>query len=123
MKKPLITIGIISGKSIRFTLNGSYSAGKGQERMSGLYESELAGGKIILKHGTDKIQAVNGFTMIPGDSSTDSFTLHGVTIGLKFHWQRQEDQAFRGSLKLIVEDDRLTAVNELPVEEYLKSVI
>ena len=46
-----------------------------------------------------------------------------MTIGVKFHWERREDQTFRGALKLIVEGDRLTAINELGIEEYLLSVI
>ncbi|OFY65017.1 MAG: amidase, partial [Bacteroidetes bacterium RBG_13_42_15] len=52
-----------------------------------------------------------------------SFTLHAVTIGVDFHWQRNEDQAFKGSLKFIIENDRITAVNILSIEDYLTSVI
>ena len=52
------------------------------------------------------------------------FTLHGVTIGKGYHWQREEDQTFTGKLNIIKEDnDLLTAVNTLPIEEYLVSVI
>lgn len=52
-----------------------------------------------------------------------SFVLHGVTIGVNFHWERREDQKFAGALKIIVEDGRLTAVNVVGVEDYLLSVI
>jgi SpoIID/LytB domain protein len=52
-----------------------------------------------------------------------SFILHGVTIGVNFHWERKEDQKFAGALKIIVEKDRLTAVNVIGVEDYLLSVI
>ncbi len=51
------------------------------------------------------------------------FTLYDVTIGKQFHWERQERQVFAGSLEIIVEDGQLTAVNHLPVEDYLLSVI
>ena len=51
------------------------------------------------------------------------FTLHAVTIGVDFHWQRDEDQSFTGKLKFIVENGKLTAVNILSVEDYLLSVI
>ena len=51
------------------------------------------------------------------------FTLHDVVIGVNFHWQRKEDQSFKGELIFIVEDGEVRAVNRLPVEEYLVSVI
>ena len=59
----------------------------------------------------------------PVDVENTSFTLKAVTIGVSFHWKRQEDQTFKGALHLIVEDGRLTPVNVLSVEDYLLSVI
>ena len=53
----------------------------------------------------------------------EQFTLYGVTIGVNFHWQRQQTQMFKGKLKIIVEGEMLTAVNVLDVEDYLASVI
>ena len=52
-----------------------------------------------------------------------SFRLCGVTIGVGFHWERAEDQLFAGALKIIVDGDRLTAVNVVGIEDYLVSVI
>ena len=52
-----------------------------------------------------------------------SFVLHGVTIGVNFHWERKEDQKFAGALRIIVENGQLTAVNVVGVEDYLLSVI
>lgn len=52
-----------------------------------------------------------------------SFVLHGVTIGVDFHWERKEDQKFAGALRIIVDRDRLTAINVIGVEDYLLSVI
>lgn len=52
-----------------------------------------------------------------------SFELNDVTIGIKFHWERKEDQVFKGSLKIIIENEKLTAINILPLEDYLVSVI
>lgn len=55
---------------------------------------------------------------------TDSlFVLHDVVIGVGFHWQRRENQTFRGALLFIIEDGEVRAVNRLPVEDYLESVI
>ena len=56
-------------------------------------------------------------------SENGFFELKGVTIGVNFHWERKEDQRFSGALHLIVENGKLTAVNVLPVEDYLLSVI
>ena len=59
----------------------------------------------------------------PVNVDKDSFTLENVTIGVSFHWKRKEDQTFRGALHLIVENDKITTINILSVEEYLLSVI
>ena len=56
-------------------------------------------------------------------SADASFSLHGVTIGSGFHWERKQKQRFNGTLRLVVESDSITAINELPVERYLTSVI
>ena len=52
-----------------------------------------------------------------------SFSLYNVTIGINFHWERQETQIFQGTLKLVVEEGKITAINLLSVEDYLISVI
>ncbi len=51
------------------------------------------------------------------------FTLYDVMIGINFHWQRREDQTFKGELRFIVEDGEVRAINRIDVEEYLVSVI
>jgi len=61
--------------------------------------------------------------MIPSDPTVSSLVLHGVTIGIDFHWQRKEDQVFRGSLRILLKNDELTAINIVSVEDYLISVI
>ena len=52
-----------------------------------------------------------------------SFILHGVTIGVGFHWERKESQKFAGSLKIVVSKNKLVAINVIGVEDYLLSVI
>ena len=49
--------------------------------------------------------------------------MENVTIGVNFHWERQETQTFEGTLHIIVESDHIVAINQLPVERYLTSVI
>lgn len=52
-----------------------------------------------------------------------SFILHGVTIGVDFHWERRQTQKFAGSLKFIPDGEIIIAVNIIGVEDYLLSVI
>src|SRR5213080_3525468 len=62
-------------------------------------------------------------TLTPSDPASCSFALEDVTIGIGFHWERKERQAFRGALRIIKRDAGLTVVNDVPLEEYVKSVI
>ena len=51
-------------------------------------------------------------------------TLHGVRIGIGFHWDRREDQVFEGQIDILRNADGTeTAVNTLDIEDYLTSVI
>lgn len=120
---PEIKVGILSGKEISFTLNGPYDIYRGQLVPDGRWKAYLSGNKIVLQKDKLEIKHDSGLILSPRNEKVSSFTLHAVTIGVDFHWQRQEDQVFKGDLKLIIEEGKITAVNILPVEEYLKSVI
>src|SRR5262249_46743008 len=62
-------------------------------------------------------------TLAPSDFNSCRFTVHGVKIGIDFHWERLESQQFQGKLTISADGDRLTIINELPLESYLISVI
>src|SRR5437763_16442413 len=62
-------------------------------------------------------------TLTPSDAASCSFALEDVTIGIGFHWERKEQQVFRGALRIIKRDGGLTAINDVPLEEYVTSVI
>jgi len=114
-KEPEVTVGIVSGQKITFSLNAPYSA-KG-ETIEGEQTVEFSEGGILWRGSQYR-----ELTFTPQKSDA-SFSLHDVTIGLNFHWERQETQLFNGTLHLVVEADRITAINQLPVEKYLSSVI
>ena len=114
-EEPQITVGIVSAQKIVFCLNGNYTA-KG-ETLTGLQTVELAEGGLLWRG-----QNYRELRFQPQGDEV-SFTLHDVTIGVGFHWERQEEQTFRGALRLVVEADKVLAINELPVEQYLESVI
>ena len=111
--QPQLQVGIMSGKEIEFEI---LSDGAGPRK------AVLREGKIEYDGALyDELyfEAPNPSTMFV----EPSFVLHGVTIGVGFHWERKEDQKFAGALKIIVEKDRLTAVNVVGIEDYLLSVI
>ena len=115
MKEPSVTVGILSGERLAFAFNDTYLWET--TPVEGAQEVYLDEGRIVW-NGVRYDQLC--FTPQHPD---DSFCLKGVTIGVKFHWERREDQTFRGSLRLVVDEGRITAINELGIEEYLLSVI
>src|SRR5436853_1776275 len=62
-------------------------------------------------------------TLTPSDPASCAFALDDVTIGIGFHWERKERQAFRGALRIIKRDSGLTVINDVSLEEYVTSVI
>ena len=116
MSQPQVKVGIMSSPAIRFVFPTAYSFGG--QTVEGAQEATLSDGKVLW--GGALYDSVE-FT--PCDAENGSFELIDVTIGVNFHWERKENQSFRGSLRIIVEGDKLTAVNILPIEEYLLSVI
>ena len=114
-EQPSVTVGIVSGQKIHFALNGAYSA-KG-ETIEGDQTVEFSEGGILWNGNQYR-----ELTFTP-QSPQASFSLYDVTIGVNFHWERKETQVFLGTLRLVVEADQITAINELPVEQYLASVI
>jgi len=95
MNAPVIEVGVLSSHSIRFKLNGKFSSA-----------------------------SVDDFLLLePQNEEECNFELYHVVIGVDFHWEREETQRFKGKLKLFAENGLITAVNILPLEDYLLSVI
>ena len=113
--QPNVSVGIVSGREIKFCLNATYvvegmpSAGK--QTVSFSENGVLWNGKTYRQ-----------LEFLP-QSDEASFSLYDVTIGVNFHWERKETQTFLGKLKFIVNGNSVCAVNDLPVERYLESVI
>lgn len=114
-KQPDVTVGIVSAQKIHFSLNKPYLA-KG-EKVLGEQVVEFSEGGVLW-NGNQYSQ----LTFHP-QSADASFSLSDVTIGVNFHWERKETQIFLGTLRFVVESDKIVAINELPVEKYLESVI
>lgn len=107
---PLVSVGIVGAESITFTLNGCGE--DGSSRTATIHNG------LIQYDG----KAHTRLCFKP-QSPDDSFSLMDVVIGVNFHWQRLETQTFRGSLRLLADGGKIWAINDLPVEDYLESVI
>jgi peptidoglycan hydrolase-like amidase len=122
MEEPRIRVGICDRyPRIQGCLNGPYRVG--EVTLTGELTARPAGGSVVLGDGFGReilrapeirLQAENGA----------SFTLRGVTIGVRFHWERQEVQTFAGDLVLLATgEETLSVINEIPLEAYLASVV
>ena len=113
---PRVKVGIMNEPEVNFVLFGEYRLADGTI-VTGEQHAEVTAEGQVAWNGT----VADVVTFEP--SQNGYFELKGVTIGVNFHWERKEDQRFSGALHLIVENGKLTAVNVLPVEDYLLSVI
>lgn len=105
MEEKEVSVGILKAQTIQVVFHGEYSC-NGEQYIGEYTYSKNDAGKCFIPL-----------------SDTCSFTLKDVVIGINFHWERKEDQTFRGALKLIEEDGEVRAVNIVSVETYLTSVI
>lgn len=113
-QEPEVSVGIVSAQQISFTLNGHYTI-KGIQA-TGRQLVEWSEGRIRW-NGSDYKE------LLFSPATQCSFTLEDVTIGVGFHWERQERQTFRGALRFVIDGEKVCAINQLPVEQYLESVI
>ena len=123
-KEPELRVGVLESYAlVRGTLEGSFVDAGGTERHGDFVcTPEGSGVRISFSKGAGEISSREA-VLTPADPDA-SFVLHDVTIGVKFHWERKESQTFRGSLRLLSRPGKgITAINVVPLEEYLKSVI
>lgn len=114
-EEPVVHVGILHAEAIAFKLNGSFTC-NGQE---------ICGDQTVNYH-KDSVEwnreHFKELTFEPKYPEA-SFSLYGVTIGVHFHWERQETQTFKGSLRFIPSEEEVIAINDITVEDYLTSVI
>ena len=117
MQEPILSVGIVSTSSLNFSFTHEFRIKSHENVVIGEHNAYTKGTEIIF-------QNKNYSELIFEPTTPDAFfTLHKVVIGIGFHWERTESQSFRGALKLIIDGDKLTTINLISVEEYLKSVI
>ncbi len=122
-REPNIHVGIIEHEpEIRGMFNGTYELPTAA-RVQGAFSARFADGCVIVLDAGG-VEVTKGAELLFQPLGGATFTLKDVTIGIRFHWERKEDQTFAGRLRLIAAPDgTITAVNDVGVEEYLKSVI
>jgi len=117
MEAPVVNVGIMTEKAISFVFHGEYvhtetgSFLKDEQRVICINGQLMFNGK--------RYNEIFFEPVTPGSF----FELKAVTIGIQFHWERQEDQSFKGALNLIATKKGILAINQVDAEEYLASVI
>ncbi len=122
-EEPTIRVGILIEKKIKFELYGDYKIAGYTDTFSGIYTAEVKNNIIVLRGNSSTIEIADAINFEPDDPYSESFLIHNVVIGIDFHWQMYEKQRFIHSFELIRDGDKLVAINKLPLEDYLVSVI
>lgn len=121
--QPTITIGIMDRETEVFgSLDGDF-LGDGFGSVSGRFSAKAKAGIIVFFDKTHREICRSPLIKLAGQEGS-TFTLFNVTVGKLFHWERAEDQIFQGDLILQMrEDGTIAVINQIPLEDYLKSVI
>ena len=117
MEAPIINVGILTRQAITFRFNGTYILTVNGSYLTGEQRAFWNRGRITFK---GKSYQDLFFEPI---SKENSFELQNVTIGVDFHWQREEDQCFHGALSLLSGPEGILVINQIDVERYLTCVI
>jgi len=121
--EPTITVGILSAREVRFRLDTPYyidgMSAEGEQTATAQPDGILWKGKVYKKISLSPTKK----TALPSGSGEGVFRLYNVTIGKQFHWERQQIQVFTSTLHLVLQNNQIVVINELPLEDYLISVI
>ena len=124
--QPVIDVGLLTAPELRVRFNQPFSISgiHGQEELSGDRDNISGEQVFTLQDGMVRWNGkCYGKMEFRPASAESTFTLHRVKIGINFHWEREEDQMFSGGLTVLPTEEGLTAINSVPVEDYLLSVI
>jgi SpoIID/LytB domain len=117
MEAPTVRVGILTEKAVSFVFNAEYVNAETGALVSGEQRALLIDNHIVYN---GKLYKELFFDSVDPNAS---FDIKAVTIGVNFHWERKEDQRFRGALLLLASKEGIITINQVDVEEYLTSVI
>lgn len=124
-QEPIITVGIMHAERIGFFFDSPFRCAEMPNiTFDGEYEVFLSddGRVSFFEQQFDLLH----FTPIEEQDYTSEdgyFELEDVVIGINFHWERKENQRFKGGLTFMIEHGKVVAINEIPTEAYIFSVI
>ena len=124
-QEPIITVGIMHAERIGFFFDSPFRCAEFPNiTFDGEYEVFLSedGRVSFFEQQFDSLH----FTPIEEQDYTSEdgyFELEDVVIGINFHWERKENQRFKGGLTFMIENGKVVAINEIPTEAYIFSVI
>jgi stage II sporulation protein D len=121
--QPRITVGIMDRQAEIFgRLDGNFH-GDWFGPVSGQFSARAEAGVTVLFDEAHREICRSPSIRLTGQTGP-TFSLFNVNIGNRFHWERKEDQSFQGNLILRLRTDgTIAAINEIPLEDYLTSVI
>ena len=121
-QEPVIAVGIIDRTvSANIRLEGSYRLAEGSIAGPGELRVACRDGRLSCE-GTPYGGGAE-LTLEPEDPAHCRFVLE-ATIGIDFHWEQTETEAFRGGLRLLARDgNHLAVINRVALETYITSVI
>jgi peptidoglycan hydrolase-like amidase len=120
--EPWIGVGLMTGASeVKLALSGLFAGGDGAQFKPGAYIARAHNNVITIEGESATTAPI--INLNPSDFVSCRFTVHGVTIGIGFHWEREESQQFQGGLRIQATADGMTVINQIPLESYLVSVI
>jgi SpoIID/LytB domain protein len=120
---PNIEVGILASESIVFSLSEGYTTTKQTISICGECIARLENNTIIIEQEGSTLLSAKEVTLNPQTLTENHFDISNVVIGVNFHWEQKENQRFQGTLKLIIAGNTIQAINILPIENYLISVI
>lgn len=120
--QPEIEVGIIARGKLEFKLGCDFLTEKNEKITAGDYVVFVKNNQVTIQTGPGENITGNFFKFSP-EKQESFFELKNVIIGVDFHWEQEENQRFKGALKLVPEDGKVRAINVIGLEDYLKSVI
>lgn len=123
MEQPTITVGILANQEIIFEFHGDYYVNQTKQVVNGRLKATIQNKVITIETENQLLSGAEEIIFTPVDFNTATFVLKDVVIGIGFHWEEKEKQSFQGQLKIIKDGNTLHAINIIPVEKYLESVI
>ena len=121
IREPHIAVGIMADTTLTIELLYPFTV-LGTHLKRGLYKAALCAGSVTLTNEAGDV-IINAAHILLKTEKEGRFVLKGVTIGVDFHWEQQEDQTFEGDLELKINDEKIQAINHVLLEKYLLSVI